>query len=162
MYGKIPTDLWNVPQYLLLGVRLQIKFSKAKSSSYLMNKDVVSETIFKFLDAQLRVNRICPNPTVQVAHNPVLSEGGQAKYITRVELKSFTFSSGSQSLSIDNAVLGQIPKRLLFTVVKNKDFLCTVDTYPYFFRHFDLINFALCVNGKQIPSGGLSLEASHK
>jgi hypothetical protein len=76
-----------------------------------MNKDVTSETTFKFLDAQLRVNRIRPNPQIQVAHNTVLTKGGKAKYnITRFERKSFTFCSGSQLLSIDNAVLGQIPQ----------------------------------------------------
>ncbi|GFG35836.1 hypothetical protein Cfor_01161 [Coptotermes formosanus] len=47
-------------------------------------------------------------------------------------------------------------------MVKNKDFLGTVDTKPYVFRHFDLNNFELYANGKQIPSGGLSLDASHK
>jgi hypothetical protein len=36
-----------------------------------------------------------------------------------------------------------------------------MDTNPYFFRHFDLTNFALYVNGKQIPSGGLSLHTRH-
>jgi hypothetical protein len=76
-----------------------------------MYNDVASETTFKFLNAQLCVNRILPIPQIQVAHNTVLPIGGKAKYnITSVELKSFTFSSGSQSLSIDNAVLGQIPK----------------------------------------------------
>jgi hypothetical protein len=43
-----------------------------------------------------------------------------ARYnLARVELKTFTFASGSQSLSLDNAVLGRLPKRFLFTVVKN-------------------------------------------
>jgi hypothetical protein len=46
-------------------------------------------------------------------------------------------------------------------MVKNKDFLGTVDTNPYFFRHFDLNNFALYVNGKLITSDGLSFDASH-
>jgi len=38
--------------------------------------------------------------------------------MTSVELKTFIFSGGSQSLYIDNAVLGLLPKRLLFTMVK--------------------------------------------
>jgi len=84
--------------------------------------------------------------------------------MTRVELKSFTFYGGSQSLSIDNAVLSPIPKRLLFTMIKNKDFLGSIDTNPYFFRHYDLQNFALYVNRKQIPGGGgrFSLDESRE
>ena len=41
--------------------------------------------------------------------------------MTRVELKTFTSSSASNSLSIDNAVSGPVPKRLLFTMVKNAE-----------------------------------------
>jgi hypothetical protein len=81
-----------------------------------MNKDVESDIIFKFLDAQLGVNRIRQNSKVQVAHNTVLSKGCQTKNIIRVELKSFTFCSGSQSLSIDDAVLGQIPKNAYYSL----------------------------------------------
>jgi hypothetical protein len=43
MYGKIHSDLCNVPQYLLPGVRVRIKFSKAISDLCLMNKDVEPE-----------------------------------------------------------------------------------------------------------------------
>ena len=120
-------------------------------------------TVFQFLDAQLWVKRVRPNPTIPLAHKAVLDKGGVARYnMTRFELKSFTFSSGSQSLSIDNAVLGPVPKRILFTMIKNKDFLGSIDTNPHFFRHYDLSSFALYVNGKQISGGGLSLDTSHE
>jgi len=69
--------------------------------------------------------------------------------MTGVELKTFIFSAGSKSLSIDNAVLGRVPKRLLFTVVNNADFIGTIDTNPYKFRHYDISDFSLFVNGKQ-------------
>jgi len=123
-----------------------------------MNKDKESKVIFKFLDAHLCVKSIRTNPSILAAHNVTRSNGFPAIYnFTRVELKTFTVSSGSQSLSIDNAVLGTIPKRLIFTMIKNTDFLGTMDTKSYNFRHYDLNYFAMYVNGKQIPPKGLSL-----
>ena len=129
-----------------------------------MNKDAESKTVFQFHDAQLWVKRIRSNREIPIAQNTVLSKGGVAIYnTTKVERKPFTFSSGSQSFSIDNAVLGPIPKRLLFTIIMNKDFLESIDTNPYFFRQYDLQNFALYVNGKQIPGGGgFSLDTSYE
>jgi hypothetical protein len=48
-------------------------------------------------------------------------------------------------------------------MIKKKDFLGSMDTNPYFFCQYDLQNFALYVNGKQIPGGGvLSLDTSHE
>ena len=70
-------------------------------------------------------------PYDSTAHKAVLDKGGVARYnMTRVELKSFTFSSGSQSLSIDNAVLGPVPKQIIFTMIRKKDFLGSIDTNP--------------------------------
>ena len=74
----------------------------------------------------------------------------------------FIFSPGSQSLSMHNAVLGRLPKRLIFTMVKNNDFLGTISTNPFNFRYYDLNHFALYVNGRQIPSEGLSLDMSRE
>jgi hypothetical protein len=136
---------------------------KAKSQFYLMNKDAKSETVFKFLDAQLLVNRVTANSDILTAHNATLRQRPDARYnMTRVELKTFTFCSGPQSLSIDNAVFGPIPKRLLFTMVKNTDYLGSVTTIPYRFHHYDLSYFALNVNGKQIHAEGLQLGMDHE
>ena len=55
-----------------------------------------------------------------------------ARYnMTRVDHKNFTYSAGSKSRFIDNAVLGPLQKRLLFTMIKNADFNGSVDTNPY-------------------------------
>ena len=126
-----------------------------------MNKDAEPKTTFKFLEAELLVKRIRPNPAYLIAHNIAEQWGPCDVQLTRVELKTFIFSSGSQSLSIDNAVLGPIPIRLLFTKLKNKDFIGSLDTNPYLF-HYDFNHFALYVNVKQIPSKGLSLDMGHE
>ena len=128
-----------------------------------MNKDADSKTIFKFLDDWLLVNRVKPDPTIPLVHNATLVKGPLTQYIlTTVELKTFTFSSEALSPSIENAVLGHVPKHLLFTMVKNIDFLGSINTIPYYFRHYDLSSFALHVNGKQIHTEGLALNMGHE
>jgi hypothetical protein len=162
MIGRIHSDICNIPIYLIPGVRMQIKFTKAKPSFLLMKKDDKSTTTFKYLDAQLLIIRVKVNLAILSAHNTALSQGVLARYnITRVELKTFTFSSSEQSLSIDNAVIGTLQKSLLFTMVKNTDFLGSMNTNLYNFRHYDLNYFTLYVNGKQIPSGGLTMDMGH-
>jgi hypothetical protein len=114
------------------------------------------------MDAQLLVNPAA-NPAYLLEHKTTLLSGGLAKYyLTRVKLKTFTFSSRSQSLSIHNAVLGSIYRRLLFTIIKNKDFLGSLEKNPFRFRHYDLIYFSLYVYGKQNRSGGLNLDMCHE
>ena len=66
-----------------------------------MSTKADSSTKFQFLEAYLIVNRIRPNPSNLIAHT-TLAKGGLARYnLTRVELKTFTFSSGPKYFSID-------------------------------------------------------------
>jgi len=121
------------------------------------------EVYFKILEALLYVKQIRPNASILTANNEALLAGYPIRYnITRIELKTFTFSAGSQSLSINNVVLGRLPKRLIFTMVKNTDFLGTMSTNPFNFHHFDLNHFAMYFNGRQVPPEGLTLDMSRE
>jgi len=39
----------------------------------------------------------------------------------------------------------------------NTDFIVSLDSNPHKFQHYDISDFSLCVNGKQVPNEGLSL-----
>jgi hypothetical protein len=128
-----------------------------------MANDADSKVTFKLLDARLLVRNVKPNPSIITAQHTTLQAGTLAKYhLSRVEVNTFNFASGSQSLSIDNAVLGTLPKRFLFTLVKNKDFLGSLDTNPFNFRHYDIRDFALYVNGTEITSEGLHIDTGRE
>ena len=94
--------------------------TKAKREIYVHSKDADSKADFKILDVQILIKRVRTNPAYLIAYNTALQAGAIARYnMTRVELKTFTYAKGLQSLSIDNAVLGPIPKRLLFVLLDN-------------------------------------------
>jgi len=160
LYDHLHADICNVSQFLLSGVRMQIRLTKDKDDFYLMNAnaDTKTKATFKFLDAQLFVRRIRTRPKISFAYTRAVSKGCIARYnLTRVELKTFTFAGGPQTLSINNAVLGMLPKRLIFTMIMNTDFLGSRNSNSYNLRHNDLTNFTMYVNGRQIPSKRLSL-----
>ena len=52
LFGRLRIDICNMSLYLLRGVRLQIRLTKARPSFYRMQNNVDSKTIIKFLDAQ--------------------------------------------------------------------------------------------------------------
>jgi len=162
LYVRIHSDICNVAKFLLPGIQLQIKFTKAKPSFYVMNTAEDCKTVFKFLDAKLLVRRIRANPKIHLAHEATLKNDLARYNLTRVEVKTFTFSAGLQSLSIDQAVMGCIPKSLLFTMIANTDFLGTINTNPYKFQHFGLRTFVMYVNGRQIPSEPLAIDTAHE
>jgi len=122
MYGRVHGDLFNVPRLLLLGVKLQMKFTKAKSEFYTLSSKSDTGAFFKFLDATLHVIHSKPSPKIQPAHAKALGKVNARYDVTQVALKTFTFGPGSKSVSLENAELGTLPKRLLFTILRNIDF----------------------------------------
>jgi len=163
LYGRLHADICNVSQFLLSDVRMQIRLTKAKDDLYLMNANADSKATFEFLDAELIVRRIRPSPKISHAHTEALRKGCIARYnLTRVELKTFTYAGGPQAISINNAVLGALPKRLIFNIVKNTDFLGSRKSNTYNLRHYDLTNINMYANGRQIPSESLSLNMGHE
>ena len=142
MVGCLNTDICNIPTHLLPGVKTQLKLAKAKGEFYLMSKAEDSKVVFKILDAQLLVKRVRQNPAYLIAHNTALQAGAIAKYkLTKVEYKTFTYTSGSQSLSIENATLGPTRQRLLFVMIDYKENLGSLDTNPFEFHHYDMVLF---------------------
>ncbi|XP_025160299.1 uncharacterized protein F54H12.2-like [Harpegnathos saltator] len=76
-----------------------------------------------------------------------------AKYpLTRVEVKSFTTHSGIVGETLDNVILGQIPKRIIVGFVDNKAFNGARHLNPFNFHHYGINFFSLYVDGTQIPS----------
>lgn len=57
-----------------------------------------------------------PFPSFPLAHTKDL-EMVKTRYMNRVEFKTFNFGVVSNSVSIDNAVLGHLPKRMFFTML---------------------------------------------
>jgi hypothetical protein len=117
---------------------------------YLMNKTADTKTTSKFLDAYLMVKRVKPNRLIFSVHDRAR---GPSRGTWRESTSRFTFSARSKSRSIDNAVLGPLLKRLLFTTIKNAYFNGSVETNPYIFTHY-ISEFSLYVNGKRVPSEG--------
>jgi hypothetical protein len=46
-------------------------------------------------------------------------------------------------------------------MIKNADFNGLVDKKPYKFRHYDISEFSTYMNGKRVPSEGLTLDMDH-
>ena len=71
-------------------------------------------------DANLFLRRVIISLRVLLAHAEALSKS-TAKYpLTRVEVKVLTLTGGTNGQTLDNIILGQLPKRIIIGFVENK------------------------------------------
>ncbi|XP_072758702.1 uncharacterized protein F54H12.2-like [Anoplolepis gracilipes] len=120
LIGHLHCDVFNQDKFLINGVEVRLRLVRSKDSFYLMESNSLSK--IHTLDASLLLRRAKISAGVLLAHARMLSKV-TAKYpLMRVEVKTFTIHSGIMAESLDNAILGQLPKRIIVGFVNNKAF----------------------------------------
>ncbi|XP_018313141.1 uncharacterized protein F54H12.2-like [Mycetomoellerius zeteki] len=120
LIGHLHCDVFNQDKFLINGVEVRMRLVRSKDSFCLMESKTLSK--IRILDASLLVRRTKISPSVLLTHARMLNKT-TAKYpLTRVEVKTFTIHAGVVGESIDNAILGQLPKRIIVGFVDNKAF----------------------------------------
>ncbi|XP_011171246.1 uncharacterized protein F54H12.2-like [Solenopsis invicta] len=155
LIGHLHCNVFNQDKFLINGVEVRMRLVRSKDSFSLMENNSLSKICI--LDASLLVRRAKISPGVLLAHARMLSKT-TAKYpLTRVEVKTFTIHSGLVGESIDNVILGQLPKQIIVGFVDNKAFNGDRKLNPFNFKNYGMNFLSLYVDGMQIPSRPLQL-----
>jgi len=150
LIGHLHCDVFNQDKFLINGVEVRMRLVRSKDSFCLMESGTMSK--IRILDASLLVRRAKISPGVLLAHAKMLSRT-TAKYpLTRVEVKTFTIHSGVVGESLDNVILGQLPKRIIVGFVDNKAFNGDRKLNPFNFKNYGINFLSLYADGMQIPS----------
>jgi len=108
LIGHLHCDVFNQDKFLINGVEVRMRLVRSKDSSCFIETKSASK--IRILEANLIVRRTKINPGVLFAHARMLSKT-TAKYpLTRVKVKTFTIHAGLVGESLDNVILGQLPK----------------------------------------------------
>lgn len=137
LIDRLHADMLNQQKYLLNNVDLRIILSLHEAPFYTLEK-ATSKSMVKILDATLFINHITISDAVLTAHEQVLARSNAFYPYTRVEVKSFTVSQGSTSLSLQNVCMGQLPRFIVFCMVSNAAYTGKRDANPFNFKHFKL------------------------
>ena len=113
-------------------------------------------------EANLLIRRVKIIPGVLLAHAKALSKT-TAKYpLTRVEVKAVTMHNGIHGESLDNIILGQLPKRIIVGFVDNKAYNGDRRLNPFNFKNLNINFLCLYIDGVQIPSKPLQPNFKNK
>ncbi len=150
--GRIHSDIFNQSRSLLNGVELKLKFHRSKDAFCLMSPAEDAEFKVRIIAATLHVRQTKVSPPITIAHAKAL-EKSTAKYpVTRVLLKTFTVAQGDISVSRENVILGQLPKRIIVGLINSQGFNGMYQLNPFNFHHYNLNKIGVFMDGQQIPS----------
>jgi hypothetical protein len=147
LMGRLHADIFFQNRYLLNEVTMKIKLNRSNDRFCLMSGDRYT---VKIVGAELLVRKVKLSPSVFLAHARAL-EYGTAKYpIKRVVCKAFTVPQGYLDVSHEKLYSGQIPARLVVTLVDNEGYNGVFARNPFNFHHFDLCEIGVYLDGQQV------------
>ena len=148
LQGRIHLDLFNQEKLILNGADLTVKLHRHKPEFCLFSADIAPAYKIIIVDAILYIKKIELTPSVFNAINTGLNDKNAQYAITP---KVFTVPRGQQSQHIDNAFLGEIQKRIAVCMIDNDSCNGNYKKNPFNFKHYNLTQTGISVNGEEVP-----------
>ena len=146
LIGRPHVDLLQQDKYLLPGVDMSFKFIRSNNSFALMGD---ADRKIVILEAILYIRKVKVSPTITLEHAKILNQGQMAKYpLRRGIVTSFTVPHGDHSFNRENAISGQLPRRVVIGMLDNEAFNGARNKNPFNFQHYNL-NFLSISTGLQ-------------
>jgi hypothetical protein len=161
LYGRLHADLFYSDKMSINGVYMNIKLTRTLEPFYLLAPNDDTKVRIKILDATLFITQVELKPPLLLADANVLAMKRKAHYpVNHTQIKTFTASSGTQQISINNAFLGPVPDRILIALLKKAAFVGSASTNSFHFHHYDMTNPVVYVNRVQHASEPLTMDCS--
>ncbi|XP_022294910.2 uncharacterized protein F54H12.2-like [Crassostrea virginica] len=151
LLDRLHLDLFQQEKFIPNGVDIRLRFNRSKSNFYMMTKTPMTGKV-QIMSMLMWVRKVRPTATVLNAINQRLNTE-TAKYpLRRVEVKTFTIASGTQSKIEDHLFQGQMPKRIVVGLVANEAFNGTPGTNPFHFQNAGVKKLEVSINGDTVMS----------
>ena len=151
LMDRLHLDLFEQEKCLPNGVDVRLRFNRARPQFYMMTaagssgKVVIQSMI-------LWVRKVKPVPSIINLINQQLSTQ-TAKYpLRRVEVKTFTIPSGTQSKITDHLFQGQMPKLIVLGFVDNAAFNGDDIRNPFHFQNQKVKKLEISINGEMMET----------
>ena len=148
LIGRLHTDLCNQGRLIINGLSVKLVFHRSKDSFSILSS--ANQAKVKLVDAVLCIRK------VQLTHHKFaeiqkeIEKNAVCYPINRVQLKTHSIAAGLTSLNWDNLILGQLPNRIFLGMVDNDSYTGNYRKNPFNFKHFDVREIAVYVNGKTL------------
>ena len=148
--GPLFIDLCQQDRLLVNGVQVDLKLLPNTDSFALMcaNKEKYS---FDIGEAVLKVCQCKLNPGVLISHAEMLKKVPALYPYMKSDIRSFNIQKGTFDWGMDDIFQGQVPSRVVVTMVSSQAYSGSFNKNPYNFQNFDCNFVGLYVDGQSVP-----------
>ena len=157
MEGRLHVDLLHQEKYLLNRVDLTVRMTRAPNAFSLMVGDDEENYKWVIEEAVLKLRKVHLSDALRLAQEERLMRENAKIPINRVLCNVYSIPAGIQTYTKDNLFQGQLPKRLVVTMVDNDAFNGAFKKNPFKFKHNQLSGICLYVDNEAAPAEPMRL-----
>ena len=151
LLGKLNTDLTFQERAVIGGVDIRLHLSPNEPKFYVKSTRLINYDV-DFLSCSFFTYRIKASPELVQAHSKALMVSPMKYPITRTEVKYISVPAGLSDANLDNVIIGQLPRRVIFGMVKSEAFHGNTNKDPFQFDNFGVRYLSLNADGVHYPS----------
>ena len=160
LIGPLMADICQQNRLILNGVEVQIKLWPSKDAFRLISNEADPSYKIEITEATLKVCKVTPTPTLLVAHSAGLKESNALYPYQKTQIKTFNIPSGQYNFLMDDLYQGQVPSRLVLTMLTSKRFNGDYKLSPYKMEMFNISNLGVYINDESIPGKPLQMNTA--
>jgi hypothetical protein len=156
--GPLLEDVLQLNRYLLNNMKVQIKLYPSQKQFFIMSEEATKDYKVEIQDIVFKACMVKVNPSVILGHAKAMETRNALYPYTKYETKSYSVSPDQRTVYLDNLFQGIRPSKLVIAMVGASAFNGDYKKNPFNFKHFDISNIALVVDGDTVPGRPLKLD----
>ena len=151
---NVHSDITTLRKYIPAGIKIKFDFQRNDDKFNLLSHDKTTDYIIELGEMKMSCKRYKPakkyinfyENQLKLRRNPTLA-------IDRSLIKAYVVNKGTTDLSAYNLIRGsQLPEQIIIGVVSQESYNGCIDKNPFNFKHFDIREASLIVNGVNEPA----------
>lgn len=160
--SRVHNELFCQEKLLPNICKVVVKFHRAKPEFSLMSKTTTNKYTICMDTALLYVRYVKISSAVRLAHQHALDRNNFKYSIPKTIVKIFSCAPGRGDLSENNVSMGILPKRVIVGLVSTSAFHGRLNLSPLNFRHFNVCEIKLRINGVAAQFESIELDFAKK
>jgi hypothetical protein len=157
-FGRIHSEIFSQPRFLMPGSELRIRFLRADNDFSLMaaSEDIKLRVLTE--KAYLLVKHCDVSSSVRLAHEAALLTSRIKYPIDKVRTRFYTKGAGHTDISLNSLVSGTLPKKIVIGFVASSAFNGKFKENPFNFESLSISSIVLRKNGQGVPFEELKMD----
>src|SRR6218665_3844789 len=162
MLGCLHSDLFFQDRFLPNDVNIKVRLVRNKDAFCLMSSAAGAAFNVRILECKLYMRKVKLSPSVFLAHAKALEVGNVKLPIRRAVCKTFIIPAGNLDASQESLFSGQLPTRIVIGCVDNDAFNGLYGKNPFNFKHMNLSQLKVYLDGQQHSLKPLEMNFAHR